>query len=121
MKIKFEAELEEAVQFEVELADNIPEYAEHFLIIVNNVREYPNAFYKVENDHKNSVYVTCNPEDKESVREFLEWHGKIVEERRVFVCKPEYIYTRQTSDYISKVFDDETVWEIVTAAPEDLF
>lgn len=119
MTIKFEAELVEAVQFEVEMPESIAQYAESFLIIVNNAREYPREFYKVENNSKNSVYVTCPIESKESVKDFLEWRGKIVAEHKVLVCKPEYVWNRQTSEYLDKIFEDDNApHEIITLAPD---
>ena len=96
MKIKFEAELEEAIQFEVEVKETELTYAEHLLVIINNAREYP--------------------------KEFLEWHGKILAQRRVLVCRPEYIHTKQSAEYLDNVFEsDDEPYEIVTLAPEDLF
>lgn len=124
MTIKFEAELEEAIQFEVDVRETNLTYAEHLLAIINNAREYPKEFLDVHNNSKNSVYVTC-PNSKSSVeamRDFLEWHGKIVAERMVLVCKPEYVFTKQSSEYLDKVFEGEDApWEIVTLAPEDLY
>ena len=122
MKIRFEAEMEEAVQFEVEMPEGIAAYAESFLIIVNNAREYPREFLKVENNSGNSVYVTCPIDSRESVKDFLEWRGKIVEERKVLVCRPEYVWSKPTAEYLDKVFQgDDAPWEIVTLAPEELY
>lgn len=124
MKIKFEAELEEAIQFEVEIKETSMTYSEHLLVIINNAREYPNEFLDVHNNSRNSVFVTCpnNKSSVEAMRDFLEWHGEILEERRVLVCKPEYVFTKQSSEYLDKVFEcDDAPWEIVTLAPGDLY
>ena len=118
MKIKFEAELKEAVQFTVELPDSIERYSKNFLIIWNNAREYPREFYKVENNAGNNVYVTCPKESAESVREFLEQFGEIKREGKVFICKPEYIYTDASSNYLDRIYDDTSVIDIVTLAPD---
>lgn len=124
MKINFEAKLEEAIQFEVEVLDTNISYAEHLLVIINNAREYPEKFLDVHNNSKNSVFVTCpnNSSSIECMRDFLEWHGKILAERRVLVCRPEYVFTKQSSEYLDSVFEGEDApWEIVTLAPEDLY
>ena len=38
----------------------------------NNVREYPDMFYRIENNSANSVFITCRTSDKESVRNWIE-------------------------------------------------
>ena len=120
MKLRFEAKLEEAVQFEVTLPGDIKTYSANFLAIVNNAREYPREFYKVENNSGNEVYVTCPKSSADAVKHFLEWKGEITKERRVLVCKPEYIPTRETDMYLDKLYElpDDAPWDIVTLAPE---
>ncbi len=119
MKIKFEAELKEAIQFELEVTE---EYAKHLLVIFNNAREYPEKFLDVHNNSKNSIFVTCPKNEIQNMKDFLEWYGKIIAIRKVLVCKPEYIYTKQSAEYLDNVFEsDDDPYEIVTLAPEDLF
>ena len=121
MKIKFEAELKEAIQFEVEVKE---EYAKHLLAIFNNAREYPKEFLDVKNNSKNSIFITCPNENDsiESMKDFLEWHGKILEQRRVLICKPEYIYTKQSEEYINNILESKNApYEIISLAPENLF
>lgn len=124
MKVKFEAELKEAIQFEVEIQDTELTYAEHLLVIINNARENPLDFLDVHNNYKNSVFVTC-PNDNNSIKamkDFLKWHGEIVEERRVLICKPEYIYTKQSEEYLDNIFNSENApYEIVSLAPKTLY
>lgn len=122
MKIRFEAELVEAVQFTVKLPDGVHAYAEQFLIIVNSAREYPRDFYDVKNSSGNDVYVTCPKENRDSIKEFLEWRGEVTAEHKVYVCRPDYVYSKATSDMLDDVFKDGSdVWEIVTLAPEELY
>lgn len=122
VKIKFEAELEEAVQFVVELPEALNEYAMHWLAICNNAREYPKDFLKVENASGNNVYVACPKSSAKSMKDFLEWHGEVKEERRVYVCRPEYVYEKKSSDFISSLYDggEDEPWDIVNLAPEEL-
>ena len=121
MKIKFEAELKEAIQFEVEVNE---EYEKHLLAIFNNAREYPEEFLDVKNNYRNSIFVTCpnTSSSTEAMKDFLEWHGEILEQRRVLVCRPEYIYTKQSEEYIDNILNSEnTPYEIISLAPEDLY
>lgn len=121
MILKFEAELKEAIQFELEVTE---EYAKHLLVIFNNAREYPEEFLDVHNNYRNSIFVTC-PNTNSSIKnmkEFLEWHGEILEQRRVLICKPEYIYTKQSEEYLDNIFKSENApYEIVSLAPETLY
>lgn len=121
MKIRFEAELEAATQFVLKMPEKLDEYARNLLVIVNNARTYPRDFLKVENNDGDLVYVTCNEESKESVREFLEYQGTIKDERKVLICRPEYVYSKQTAEYIDNLYESEDApWDIVTLAPEEL-
>lgn len=75
--IKYSHEKEKAIRFSVELKGNTQEYAMSFLHIWNNAREYPDMFYKVENNSGNTVYVTCNPKYTEEIKAYLEQFGEI--------------------------------------------
>lgn len=116
MKLTFTATLEKAIQFHVELPTPVSAYADHFLQIVNNAREYPNVFYKVENNHRNTVYVTIDAGYRETVKDFLEYHGTITAEYNVYVCRPELLYNKKINDYLDSILTDD-VWEIVGLAP----
>lgn len=120
MKLRFEAELEEAVQFEVKLPEDLKTYSENFLVIFNNAREYPEYFYKVENNHGHEVFVTCAKNSAKEVKDFLEWRGEVTNERKVFVCKPEYISTKETDKYLDDLYavPENAPWNIVTLAPD---
>ena len=91
--IKYFHEKEKAVQIAVNLDGDIQKYALSFLHIWNNAREYPSTFYKVENiSASNAVFVTCNPDDVEKVKEYLEQFGEIcyMEEINWFVISANY-------------------------------
>lgn len=75
--IKYYHKKEKATKISVELKSNTQEYALSFLHIWNNAREYPNMFYKVENNSGNSVFITCNPKYVDEVKEYLEQFGEI--------------------------------------------
>jgi len=85
-------EKEKAIRITVRLEGGVQKYALSFLHIWNNAREYPDMFYKVENDSGNDVYVTCRPKDAESIKEYLEQFGEIVytEEINWIIISAEY-------------------------------
>lgn len=119
MKIKFEGELEEAVRFSLDIDKPVNEYAMSLLVIINNAREYPHEFYKVENTSSNAVLVTCSKESQESVKDFLEWHGKITRTEKVYVCKPEAALQPYEENRLSNLYyDDESIADIVMLEPE---
>lgn len=90
--VKYFHEKEKATRITVRLEGDTQRYALSFLHIWNNAREYPNMFYKVENNSGNDVYITCRTKDKESITEYLEQFGKInyTEEIDWFTIKAEY-------------------------------
>lgn len=120
MKIRFEAEFKEAIQFELEVTE---EYAKHLLVIFNNAREHPEEFLDVKNNYKNSVFVTCPNTNNsiEAMKDFLEWYGKILAVRKVLVCKPEYIQTKKSEEYLDNIFNRNDIYDIITLAPKDLY
>ena len=90
--IKYYHEKEKATKISVSIEKDVREYALAFLHIWNNAREYPNMFYKVENNSGNSVFVTCNSKYTEEIKEYLQNFGEIwdVEEIDYFTIKAEY-------------------------------
>lgn len=81
--IKYSHEKERATMFTLRIDKPVQEYALNFLHIINNAREYPNMIYEVKNNSGNDIYVTCRTSDKESIKEYLEQFGKIVNEEEV--------------------------------------
>lgn len=90
--VKYCHEKEKANRITVCLEGDVQKYALSFLHIWNNAREYPNMFYKVENDSGNNVYITCRKTDTESITEYLEQFGKIVDTEEIdyFIIKADY-------------------------------
>lgn len=90
--IKYYHEKEKATRITVSLEGDVQQYALSFLHIWNNAREYPNMFYKVENNSGSNVYVTCRTKDADSITEYLEQFGEIVytEEINWYIIKAEY-------------------------------
>ena len=119
MKMLFEAKLEKAVQITVKFPENNMPYAMNWLKLTNNAREYCESFLKIENSAGRNVYVTCTKESAESVKDYLEWLGDIVDEREVYVCRP--YPTRGAEDYMWSIIDKDEDAEIVMLAPEELF
>lgn len=89
--IKYYHEKEKATRITVRLEGDVQKYALSFLHIWNNAREYPNMFYRVENNSGNNVYITCRTKDAESITEYLEQFGEIIctEEINWFVIKAD--------------------------------
>ena len=81
--IKYSHKKERATMFTLTIDKSVREYALDFLNIINNAREYPNTFYKVENNSGNNVYITCRTSDKENVKYYLTQFGKIIDEEEV--------------------------------------
>ena len=117
MKIKFEAEVEEAIEIVVELPKSTQEYAMNFLVIFNNAREYNTQFLSVRNSRGNKVFVTCREKNVENMREFLSCYGNIVEERKVLYACPVSV----PSKALDKIFDqiiDGTYYDIIAGEAE---
>lgn len=81
--IKYSHKKERATMLTLRIDKPAREYAMDFLNIINNAREYPNMFYEVKNNPGNDIYVTCRTSDKESIKEYLEQFGEIVDEKEV--------------------------------------
>lgn len=82
--VKYAHNKEKAVEFTVELEGDVQQYAMSFLHIFNNARDNKDIFYKVENmSASNKIFVSCNPEDREAVKEYLEQFGKITFEEEI--------------------------------------
>lgn len=90
--IRFKLEQEKANRITINVDGPTEKYALSFINIFNHCREYPYAFYKIENNYDNRVYVTCNPKHIDSVKEYLEDFGTIetVDEIAWNVIIPEY-------------------------------
>lgn len=90
--LKFDHKKNKATRFTVSLEGDVQKYAMSFLNIVNHCREYPEAFYKVENNSGNDVIVTCNPKRADNVRDFLENFGEVWHEETInyFVISCHY-------------------------------
>ena len=109
--VKYYHEKQKAIQITVRLDGDVQEYAMSFLHIWNNAREYPNMFYKLENNRGNDVFVTCRPSDAEAIKEYLEQFGEIryTEEINWFVVHAEYDRTGWTELFGEDCDQDFTV------------
>lgn len=86
-------EKEKAIEFTVDLGNNIQQYAMSFLHIFNNVRDNKDVFYKLENlSGTNKIFVSCNPEYADRVKEYLSQFGEITFEEEInrIVITAEY-------------------------------
>lgn len=118
LKEEISFERKEAVMLTVDFSGSTEEYALAWLKLTNNAREYSDMIWKISNGRENNVYVICNPECAESVRDFctgiiVTWDekddkphytGKVIDERKITVGVPVYEYE---STY---KYDDEK-WE----------
>lgn len=120
MKLLFEAKLEEAVQYTVVFPENNIPYAMNWLKLTNNAREYHESFLKIENNAGRCVFVTCTKESAENVKDYLEWLGDVIEEQKVYVCRPQGRFTDKVEDHLWSIVQREET-EIVFLAPEELY
>lgn len=82
--VKYSHNKEKAIEFTVNLGNDIQKYAMSFLHIFNNARDNKDIFYKVENlSGSNRIFVSCNPNDREAVKEYLSQFGEIVFEEEI--------------------------------------
>lgn len=91
--VKYSHEKQKAIEITVRLNGNVQQYAMSFLHIFNNARDNKDIFYKVGNiSGSNDIFVTCNPEYVENVKEYLEQFGEIryTEEVNWFVVSAQY-------------------------------
>lgn len=96
--LRFKPEKAKATRFTLDIEGDVQQYALSFLQIINNAREYPQVFYKVENTYNNTVYVTCDERRKDSARGFLSDFGKITDEE-------EIVWITISAEYDSKGWD----------------
>lgn len=119
LKEKFYFEKQEAIMLTVDLGSNLQGYAQAFLKLWNNAREYPDMIYKITNNrHDNTVCVFYNPAYAENVREFCTgivyyydedkedfvYVGKVTNEAKVIIGIPYY-------EYESDLDVDDPAWE----------
>ena len=91
--VKYFHEKCKAVEFTVDLGNDVQRYAMSFLHIFNNARDNKDVFYKVENlCGSNKIFVSCNPEYKDEVEEYLVQFGEITFEEEInrFVITAQY-------------------------------
>lgn len=91
--IKYFHEKEKAVEFTVDLGNDIQRYAMSFLHIWNNARDNKDVFYKVTNlSGSNKIFVSCNSEYRNEAENYLAQFGKITFEEEInrFVITAQY-------------------------------
>ena len=107
LKEKISFEKREAVMLTVDLSGRtIEEYALAWLKLTNNAREYNDIIWKISNNSGNNVYVICNPNNVDVVRDFctnivsmydekqkeIHYVGKVLKEEKIEVGIPIYEY-----------------------------
>ena len=106
LKERITFERKEAVLLTVDFSGTIEEYAMAWLKLTNNAREYGNMIWKISNNRENNVYVICNPQSAEAVKEFctgivtmyceknneMHYIGKVIKEEKITVGVPIYEY-----------------------------
>ena len=85
--MKFSYEQKPAVRIKVEMLGDIQTYANHFLVIYNNVKN-DRSLLKMYNDYDNGVYLICEEDVKENAIEFLQQFGKIVRVETIETVRP---------------------------------
>lgn len=103
LKEKITIERRKAILLTVEFNGSDEEYAMAWLKLTNNAREYSNRIWKISNTRSNVIYVLCNPESVESVKDFctgiyinwtkdgeLNYVGEVTDEEEIIVGVPIY-------------------------------
>lgn len=91
--VKYSHNKERAIEFTVDLGNDVQRYAMSFLHIFNNARDNKNVFYKVENlSGSNKIFVTVNKDYHDEVEEYLSQFGEITFEEEInrFVITAQY-------------------------------
>jgi hypothetical protein len=118
LKEKISFERKEAVILTIDFSGTIEEYALAWLKLTNNAREYRDMIWKISNSKGNNVYVICNPNCVETVKDFctgivgvysekdneMHYIGKVIDERKITVGVPVY-------EYESTYRYDDSRWE----------
>lgn len=87
----------------VELSRDLGKYALDFLHIFNNVKER-DGLIRVWNDYNNGVYVVCDEDTREALREYLSQFGKIKSDNPVQLIRVDSIASNISYD-LDKFFD----------------
>lgn len=78
----------DAYEINVDLGNNLQEYAMKFLKIFNNVKS-SKELIRVTNDYGNGVQVVCVEDALDAAKEFLSWFGEIKSVEKVQCIKIE--------------------------------
>lgn len=117
MTEKIIIERRKAILLTVELNGTTEEYAMAWLILTNNAREYSNRIWKIHNTPGNIVFIYCDPESVEDVknlctgivtsyREKNEIHfvGKVINEKEIIIGVP--IYEWNSTHSVSREYEE---------------
>ena len=110
--MKLQVEREIGYRIQVNLPDNIDEYAKSFLKIFNNVKSH-RELLKMYNDYDNGVYVIVREETKDDAVEWLKAFGEVVEVEEIVLYVP---YMEYKSKLYNEIFDtdDDIDYEFVS-------
>ena len=109
--MNLQVEKEIGYRIQVNLPDNIDEYAKNFLKIYNNVKSH-RELLKMYNDYDNGVYLIVRAEDKDQTVDWLKWFGEIVDVEEIVLYVP---YLEYKSKLYKQIFDydDDIDYEFV--------
>ena len=133
LKEKIRFERKEAVMLTVDFSGSIENYALAWLKLTNNAREYSSMIWHISNDKGNNVYVICNPDSAESVKDFCEgiivtynekedkpeYIGKVIDERNITVGVPIYEY-ESTYRYDDEKWEEDLDKAVYTWLPVEI-
>ena len=93
----------DAYEVNVDLGNDLQEYAMNFLKIFNSVKQDKDLI-RVTNDYGNGVQVVCVEDALDATKEFLSWFGEIKSVEKVQCVKIE-----EDIDYDFDKYDDQIV------------
>lgn len=107
MELTVHLEIETATLIVCEIEGNIDKYSKSFLVIYNNVKEFPNMLYRLRNYHDNRIELVCRKKDTDAVTEWLEQFGKVqlVEDCQYIEMEPATIHDSCKIDRLYEKYD----------------
>lgn len=109
-KMSIRTEVTQTIEkcIDINISGNVQEYALNLLAIINNAREYPNMFIKVENHSNSLVSVYCYTKSLDNIKEWIDQFGTIERVYDVVLFSHDIAYNNgyADSDKIDKLIDD---------------
>lgn len=119
MKIKFEAEVKEAVQFTAKLPTEEIACRKKLDDLQELANSFPDVILKLETAENNVAIITCVPTNAQGLKDFFNRKiGDVVGESWVYVYSPTVVWDDATREYVDSLY--ETRRKIVRLLPSNI-